>query len=176
MKTKTILKVALLVMVYLSINLISIVNDNPIIKYQLRCRSPNDEYMQVIETLSYSDSATFCVDNLRENGAYGFYIPITQYIYLDNDLKQPERTIYHEYSHHLMSLYGLDKAEQHFEYVDEEHITDIIAYLLLEIRGYSIDFNDLNYVTSHDLQYLEENQAFEDYVRDVVLFEIMAES
>ncbi|GAB2318448.1 hypothetical protein IRB23SM22_07060 [Alkalibacterium sp. s-m-22] len=176
MKAKSILKAALLVTVYLIITLISVINDNPIIKYQLRCRAPNDEYTEIIETLNYSDSATFCVDNLRENGAYGFYIPVTEYIYLDDSLKQPERTIYHEYSHHLMSLYGLDKAEQYFEYVDEEHITDIIAYLLLEIRGYEVDFNDLSYVTGVDLEYLEENQAFRDYVSDVVLFEIQAES
>lgn len=176
MKNKNFLKVTLLVTVYIVITLISVINDNPIIKYQLRCRSPNSEYTEIIETLNYRDSATFCVDSLKENGAYGFYIPVTEYIYLDDSLEQPERTIYHEYSHHLMSLYGLDKAEQYFEHIDEEHITDIIAYLLLEIRGYEVDFNDLNYATGYDLEYLEENQAFRDYVSDVVLFEMKAES
>lgn len=75
-----------------------------------------------------------------------------------------------------MSLYGSNKAETYFEYVDEEHFADVIAYLLLEVEGYSINFYDLNYARRYDLEYLEDNKEFGEYVSDVALFEIQAES
>lgn len=170
---KITLKYTLIIVTIGIIVVISTVYSDPIIKYQLRCIEPSEaRYTEIIEELNHRDSVNFCIDDIQKIGANGFYNPSTSRAYIDKALRDPARTIYHEYSHHLMKLRGKDEVEPLFYRVDEESITDIIAYRTMKQREYTITIEDFKHSSQADLDYTTENDTLSRYISDTVKYEI----
>lgn len=165
----------LLIIIYISIASLAtftavISAKSPTFKYEIRCLEPPETYKNVIDNLKFQDAVTFCVDNLAVDNLNGFYKSNSDYIYLDNQNLEFEKTIYHEYSHFLMSKKIKDtNIKQLIKDMNltDEKLTDITAFFLLLERGQSlVDIQKFSYIEPIDLLTLE-NEAFWNYITEV---------
>lgn len=173
----------LLIIIYISIASLAtftavISAKSPTFKYEIRCLEPPQSYQEIINNLTFKEEVTFCVDNLAIDNLNGFYKSNSDYIYLDKNNLEFEKTIYHEYSHFLMSKKIKDtKVKQLIAEMNltDEKLTDITAFFLLLERGQSlVDIQKFSYIEPLDLLSLE-NEDFWTYIAEVYEIEGLKE-
>lgn len=169
----------LIVIIYIfiaSVNLATsvIATKSPTFKYEVRCLEPSKEYLNVINTLKYADEITFCVDDLSKEQLNGFYKKNTDYIYLEQENQFYEKTIYHEYSHFLMSKKIEQSKVEHLlkeMKLSDEELTDMTAFFILLERSQSlVDLNQFSYLEPEDLLTLN-NESFWLYINEIYKIE-----
>lgn len=173
----------LLIIIYISIASLAtftavISAKSPTFKYEIRCLEPQQSYKNVIDNLTFKDEVTFCVDNLVVDNLNGFYKSNSDYIYLDNNNLEFEKTIYHEYSHFLMSkkIKETDVKQLIADMnLTDEKLTDITAFFLLLERGQTlVDIQKFSYIEPIDLLSLD-NEDFWTYIAEVYEIEGLKE-
>lgn len=192
MKTKQLIKKIykyrwLILVLYVFFSSISIFTTyiaakSPTFKYEVRCIDPRSEYLNVINTLKYKDEVTICMDNLKNDQLNGFYKSHSDYIYLDNNIMNFEKTIYHEYSHFLMAKKvkntNVKKLTKEMNLTDEK-LTDITAFFLLleNEKGElsNINIEQFSYLERPNL-YSLDNEHFWEYIDEIYKVEGIKET